>query len=158
MGWNLPNNLPLTLCALLPAPMDYALRGKPQSVPASSGAYLLILRFDQPLAPSIPTLSADILPPGWYAYAGSARGPGGMRARISRHLKTDKPVHWHIDRLTPAADPLLALAYPQANECGLIAGLLACGAFAVPLPRFGASDCRQCPSHLLRWTEGTATG
>jgi Uri superfamily endonuclease len=158
MGWKLPAELPLKLCALLPVPMDYAMRGAAQSVPARGGAYLLVLRLDRRLALDIPRLSAEFLPPGWYAYAGSARGPGGLRARIARHLKTDKPVHWHIDRLTPAADPLLALAYPEAEECALLSALLDHGAFSVPLAGFGSSDCRQCRSHLLRWTESTAPG
>ena len=158
MGWNLPDDLPLTLCALLPAPMDYAVRGEAQSVPADGGAYLLILRLARPLALNIRTLSADILPSGWYAYAGSAHGPGGLRARIARQLKTEKSVHWHIDRLTPVADPLIALAYPQARECGLVSVLIGSGGFTAPLPCFGASDCRQCSSHLLRWTEGARPG
>jgi Uri superfamily endonuclease len=153
MGWKLPAELPLKLCAFLPVPMDYALRGAAQSIPEGGGAYLLILRLDRPHALNIPTLSAEFLPPGWYAYAGSARGPGGLSARIARHLETDKPVRWHIDRLTPAADPLLALAYPEADECALLSALLDHGAFTVPLAGFGSSDCRQCRSHLLRWRE-----
>jgi len=144
-------SIPPNLRALLPEPAAWATRGAAQSVPASGGAYLLILRLDRRHAVDIPTLSADILPPGWYAYAGSARGPGGVSARIARHLKTDKPVHWHIDRLTPAAAALFALAYPQADECALISALVNRGAFAVPLAGFGSSDCRACDSHLLRW-------
>ena len=146
--------LPPNLRASLPAPAAYAVLGAAESVPAAGGAYLLLLRLDRPLAVDIPRLAAGILPPGWYAYAGSARGPGGMRARIARHLKADKPVHWHIDRLTPTAATLLALAYPEADECALLSALLDCGVFTVPLPRFGSSDCRQCRSHLLRWRRG----
>jgi len=40
----------------------------------------------------------DLLP-GYYIYIGSAFGPGGVRARMLRHLRADKPKHWHIDYL-----------------------------------------------------------
>jgi Uri superfamily endonuclease len=40
-------------------------------------------------------------------------------------------------------------ATATATECGLVERLLEGGA-TVAVPRFGASDCRRCPSHLLR--------
>ena len=146
--------LPLKLRASLPAPAALAKRDAIEMLPPGPGAYLLLLRLDRPLAVDIPTSAGAILPVGWYAYAGSAKGPGGLRARIARHLSVDKPVHWHIDRLTPAAGAIFALAYPRGDECALIAVLFDDGAFAVPLSGFGSSDCRQCQSHLLRWTAG----
>ena len=91
-------------------------------------------------------------PAGWYAYAGSARGPGGLRARLGRHFREEKPAHWHIDRLTPAAAALAGLAYPAEEECVLVSRLIGTGAFRAPLRGFGASDCRTCESHLLNWT------
>lgn len=99
---------------------------------------------------------AAALPPGVYWYAGSAYGPGGLKARLGRHLKADKKVRWHVDRLT--TDPAVEvgfLAFPGARECALIRALLTAGA-EVPIPRFGSSDCPVCPSHLVSHTAGTA--
>ncbi|SDH56387.1 GIY-YIG nuclease family protein [Roseospirillum parvum] len=89
------------------------------------------------------------LAPGVYWYAGSAYGPGGLRARLGRHLRRDKAIRWHVDRLTvePAVE-VGFLAFPGAGECALVAALLAAGA-TVPVPGFGSSDCRICPSHLV---------
>lgn len=144
-------DVPPDLSAVLPAPAAWAARGGAGTVPAAGGAYLLLLRLDGALRLDIPTLSAGRLAPGWYAYAGSARGPGGLRARIARHLRPNNRPHWHVDRLTQAAETLLALAYPDGEECALVSALSAQDAFAVPLAGFGSSDCRQCRSHLLRW-------
>jgi Uri superfamily endonuclease len=34
---------------------------------------------------------------GYYVYIGSAFGPGGLQARVRRHLKAVSCLHWHID-------------------------------------------------------------
>ena len=99
-----------------------------------------------------------MLPPGLYLYAGSAWGPGGIRARVGRHLRHPKSRVWHIDRLTEAAPVDDVIAFPGARECAIVAalpGARECAIVAalpgarVPVPRFGASDCRRCESHLL---------
>jgi Uri superfamily endonuclease len=40
------------------------------------------------------------LPAGRYLYCGSAKGPGGLKARLSRHMRRGKSVRWHVDQLT----------------------------------------------------------
>lgn len=127
----------------------------------AKGAYLLLIRLPAPLVVGIPTLPPATLAPGHYVYCGSARGPGGIRARLARHFRPDKRPHWHIDRLTMAGAAMQAVAVPGGNECDLAARLLAtpfgeCGRFAHPVPGFGASDCRRCVSHLLKWTPAAA--
>jgi Uri superfamily endonuclease len=97
-------------------------------LPAAPGAYVLMLELRRPVRLAIATLPATTLPPGRYAYAGSARGPGGIRARVRRHLRKDKKPHWHIDRL---------------------ADLLRVPGASVPVPGFGSSDCRRCAAHLV---------
>ena len=99
----------------------------------------------------LPQLSPEPIGPGWYLYAGSAYGPGGLRARLARHFKPQKKPHWHIDRLTNIRTPAAALSMPGGRECIVAADLTAGQAFAYALPGFGASDCRQCRSHLLAW-------
>jgi len=124
--------------------------GEREAIPAEAGAYLLLLRLDRPLDLVRP--AAARLAPGWYVYAGSARGPGGLRGRLARHLRSGKRPHWHVDQVTSAAGASAGLAYPGRSECGLVAGLVDGGGFGVPVPGFGSSDCRICESHLLRWT------
>lgn len=86
----------------------------------AKGAYLLILELGDP-AHFQRARVAGSLPPGSYVYAGSARGAGGIAARLGRHFRRDKTVHWHIDELTVMAD-LAALALPGGSECGIVRG------------------------------------
>ena len=59
-------------------------------ISASPGAYLLLVKLRNvtfvklPNRPSVPLLPAD------YIYAGSANGPGGLKARVSRHMRRGK--------------------------------------------------------------------
>ena len=110
------------------------------------GAYALVLRLARDTRLDIATLGHPVLPPGLYLYAGSAWGPGGIRARVGRHLRHPKSRVWHIDRLTEAAAVEDVIAFPGARECAIVAALPGAG---VPVPRFGASDCRRCKAHLL---------
>ena len=116
--------------------------------PAVPGAYLLVVDLDAPLALDIASLSPAVLAPGRYAYCGSARGPGGIRARVARHLRAGKAARWHVDRLTAAAAVVSVFAQPGAGECELFARLLAAPGVRVPVRGFGSSDCRRCPAHL----------
>jgi Uri superfamily endonuclease len=119
-----------------------------ETAPNEAGAYALALRLDGPVAINQGG-DTHCLVPGWFVYLGSARGPGGLRARIRRHFRRDKPVHWHVDQLTSEPAEIAALAVPGGAECDLVARLLACGRFRVAAPGFGSSDCRRCASHLL---------
>jgi histidyl-tRNA synthetase len=114
--------------------------------PALPGAYLLAITLPAPLVVALPNRPEATLPPGLYLYAGSARGPGGLRARLARHMRAEKKPHWHIDRLTAAGTVGGAWVVPGGNECALVTAL---EHLPVPLPGFGSSDCRCCRSHLL---------
>ena len=116
-------------------------------LPCEPGAYVLMIGLDAPVKGRFAGRDFT-LPAGRYAYCGSANGPGGIAARVSRHFRRDKKPHWHVDQLTMAATEIAARAYPGASECTLAEGLLKAGASA-PLPGFGSSDCRQCTAHLL---------
>ncbi len=73
--------------------------GTPPSVnlPGRAGTYILLVHLTCPAVLSVGRLGTYPLPAGMYAYCGSARGAGGLRARINRHLRLEKPIHWHID-------------------------------------------------------------
>lgn len=112
------------------------------------GAYLLVLRLQSPL--SIQRPGAATLAAGWHVYVGSARGPGGVRARLRRHFRPHKRLHWHVDQLTTsAATEMFALAIPDGEECAIVRTLTGTEGFAHTVEGFGASDCRDCRSHLL---------
>jgi Uri superfamily endonuclease len=123
-------------------------------LPQTPGTYVLIVRADHPLTLTVGRLGIVKLPGGLAAYVGSARGAGGLRARISRHLRADKPVHWHIDALTALA-PVVAIwlrESPERLECSWAQTLAALA--TVPIPRFGSSDCK-CPAHLFTLSAGS---
>ncbi|MBL6935253.1 MAG: GIY-YIG nuclease family protein [Alphaproteobacteria bacterium] len=96
-----------------------------------------------------PRLAAGSLVPGRYLYAGSAKGAGGMRARVQRHLRPKKSLHWHVDYLTRKGRITGVALLPGGDECQIVSGLLRQADIAAPIPGFGSSDCRQCVSHLL---------
>lgn len=119
-------------------------------LPALPGTYVLVIDVPHPLRLVVGRLGCIGFIPGRYLYVGSARGPGGLRARISRHVRTERRQHWHIDALTDAA-PVTEVWYDDGArrlECAwaaLLAGMPGC---ASPVPGFGASDCA-CSTHLF---------
>ena len=120
-----------------------------EALPAVPGAYALYYRLDAPLSIPVPRLGSPVLVPGTYVYAGSAFGPGGIRARVLRHLRAGKRPHWHVDRLSAAAVCIGVEGFPGQSECRVVAKLLSEGA-EIAVPGFGSSDCRTCRAHLVR--------
>ena len=87
--------------------------------------------------------------PGFYVYAGSAFGPGGLAARISRHRRKTKTRRWHIDYLT-AILPVEEVWYTLdaiRRECHWADVLSQMRGAEVPAAGFGSSDCA-CRTHL----------
>ena len=123
-------------------------------MPAAPGAYLLLIRLTVALRPEITRFPDAVLTPGWYAYAGSANGPGGLRARVNRHLRKGKSRHWHIDHLTEAAKEIIVHYETGGQECALMRDFQRAHDCDTPIPGFGSSDCRNCASHLTRLTSG----
>ena len=120
---------------------------------AALGAYIVCLHLPSIVEIAKPRLPISWLSSGWYFYVGSARGSGGIRARLKRHFQADKRLHWHIDQLTVKADKIAALALADGRECEIVDKLLRSGCFSIPIAGFGSSDCRECKSHLLSRTE-----
>ncbi|MEZ5598614.1 MAG: GIY-YIG nuclease family protein [Pseudomonadales bacterium] len=120
------------------------------SLPVSKGAYALVLRIPGRVEVTVRT-NAHALPAGWYVYVGSARGPGGLRARLARHFRADRKPHWHVDALTAVANRLYALALVAGSECEVVRCLAELPATSFPIAGFGSSDCADCRAHLLRW-------
>lgn len=124
--------------------------GDDNRISSEKGAYILLVDLPLPVEVRLARTGIVSLPPGIYIYCGSARGPGGLRARLQHHFKKDKKPHWHIDRLTLKAQTVVALALENADECELVARLMETEKFMFPAPGFGSSDCTKCKSHLLK--------
>lgn len=86
----------------------------------------------------------------WLTYVGSALGPGGLRARVGRHLSGGGSLHWHVDFLLRAADiaEVWWTTGKERREEDWAAALRGAPGASLPLPGFGASDCG-CPGHLI---------
>ena len=70
------------------------------AAPSAPGAYILQVDIAENVLVTIAGRSPTELTAGRYLYCGSAKGPGGLRARLARHMRHGKSVHWHIDQLT----------------------------------------------------------
>lgn len=142
---------PSAIQRLLPGiPLHWYGSERAGEIPGGPGAYLLLVSLDRTVLFCTPKIGSIGVMAGSYVYAGSARGPGGLRSRLKRHFATAKAIHWHIDQLTVAAKEVGALVSFDASECELVDLLTAIGAFRSAIDGFGSSDCRRCVSHLLK--------
>ena len=118
---------------------------KPDTGPAQPGAYLLLIELTKVTDVKLSKVPNISLVAGHYLYAGSAYGPGGLKARIARHMRRAKVQRWHIDQLTKTG-VRGAWIFPGSNECDLVEMN---SALPVPIIGFGSADCKRCRSHLL---------
>ncbi len=122
-----------------------------ETMKAIPGTYALILHLSKKLGQiEIGKLGHFAFDAGFYVYVGSAFGPGGLKARLQRHLRTDKPLHWHIDYLRPHAElvEMWILENPEKQECRWATTLSNMKGASIPVTGMGSSDC-PCKSHLL---------
>ena len=128
-----------------------------KDLPVEKGNYLLFFQITQEVTVEIGSLGRQIFPAGVYVYAGSALGPGGIRARVKHHLKPSPKPHWHLDYLKSHIEWLVVgwTVTDERMECIWTHTLVEHNT-SVPVNRFGASDCQQhCPAHLLRIDQTT---
>ena len=124
-------------------------------MPNAKGCYglQLNLAFSQTL--QIGRLGKFEFSPGDYVYLGSALGPGGLQARLGRHIRGDGRLHWHIDWLRSKAlvTGFYFIRSASRLECAWSQALINHPSARVPAHGFGASDCRDaknpCPAHLV---------
>lgn len=130
-------------------------RGRSRQAPEASagisdlppaGVYVIEVHLVQGLQIAVGSLGLVTFEPGPYLYVGSALR--GLPARIARHARENKPLRWHIDRLTVRGTVRRALIWSPDKrlECE-IAGAL--GRRLPVVAGFGSSDCR-CRGHLFR--------
>lgn len=116
-------------------------------LPSAAGSYALLLMCSQASVIRVGRLGAVTVEPGWYVYVGSALGAGGLRGRLSHHLRPVLRPHWHIDYLRQVCE--VAEVWCTVDERRWEhdwAAALADFALAPIYPGFGASDCR-CVAH-----------
>jgi len=112
------------------------------------GTYVLLLELAHDRQVRVGALGEVAFRAGHYAYVGSAMG--GLHARLRRHLRQAKRMHWHIDYLLAEA-PVRAIWYRASRERRECAWATAMSGYPGAAPHsapFGASDCR-CHSHLF---------
>ena len=94
------------------------------------------------------------LPTGIYVYVGSALGhANAIESRVTRHIKKSKKIFWHIDKITSLPQVRISnffsILADTSIECIISQKFFASGNFSVPIPKFGASDCKRgCPAHF----------
>jgi Uri superfamily endonuclease len=127
--------------------------------PAAKGTYILLAHLDADTDIQIGRLGTFIFLSGWYAYAGSALGPGGLRARLARHQRPNKRLHWHIDYVLSYStlESIWQIASQARLECAWASALQTLPGARVLVPGFGSSDCR-CVSHLVYYPHHPPAG
>ncbi len=124
------------------------------NIPESKGTYILVIEVVNDINIKIGCLGKRKLERGVYVYIGSARGPGGLKARIYRHLKLNKRIKWHIDYLT--VNPkvrIKAVFYLKSKDLleSIVANkLLSNNFFKGVIKGFGCTDRRNNYTHLYK--------
>ena len=115
-----------------------------------SGVYIAVFYMPNSNTIQVGRIGRFYFRKGLYFYAGSAQR--NLSARLERHGRKEKPLHWHIDYFSVNAEMIgaITIAGRRKHECE-IAGELG-KMFELAVPGFGASDCR-CPGHLFYATE-----
>ena len=120
-------------------------------IPKTKGSYCIVFFLENTTELQIGKFGSFSFSPGFYYYFGSAKGSGGLSARMMRHIVGGKKAHWHLDYLRP--DLIFYRAYftNQINlECEWCQTVLHQNGFEVPIIGFGATDCKSsCSAHLL---------
>jgi len=111
------------------------------------GSYLLLLRLDRGRRIRIGGLGTFSFRRGYYVYVGSAMR--NLQARLARHSRRRKTLHWHIDYLRqvtcgPVALPVRSSLRQECEVAKAFAEILEPGPTG-----FGSSDCK-CATHLFR--------
>ena len=122
--------------------------------PSHKGTYILILHLSKPAQLTIGKLGVFDFPTGFYTYVGSAFGAGGLHGRLKHHLAPAKKPHWHIDYLRQSATihEIWYVASETRYEHQWADALRSMSGAVVPVPRFGASDCK-CAAHLIHFVD-----
>jgi Uri superfamily endonuclease len=114
------------------------------------GTYALIYRCATAVEVVVGKLGPVFLPSGYWIYVGSAFGPGGLRSRLTHHLRVSHHPHWHLDYIKSALNPFEIWTTIDAvkREHDWAKAFSSLKGASRPVYGFGASDCA-CRSHLI---------
>jgi Uri superfamily endonuclease len=117
---------------------------------SNTGTYALLLYLAEDTQLQIGALGTFDFPAGYYAYVGSALGPGGLPARLQHHLSAPDRCRWHIDYLRQAAAVQEIWLSPgdEPREQAWAELMVAVPGATVLVEGFGASDS-DADSHLF---------
>lgn len=128
-------------------------------LPPQRGTYALLWRVRRPLVFRAGRLGRVEAPRGWLLYVGSAMGPGGLAARVGRHLAASGRPRWHVDHLVRALPVTEAWVAPasRGREEAWVRALGGLPGVCPVIPGFGASDSR-ASSHLFHASRRPSLG
>ncbi|MFW6457796.1 MAG: GIY-YIG nuclease family protein [Halodesulfurarchaeum sp.] len=119
------------------------------------GTYTILLELPRRRSVTFGAAGERTLDPGYYAYTGSAFGPGGL-SRVQRHrellLGKRDTRHWHIDSLLglESTEWVDAWRSPHLDrECSIAQSLV-----GTVVEGIGATDC-SCSGHLVYHSQKT---
>lgn len=118
-------------------------------LPDIHGTYVLLLHNEADRTVQVGRWREISFDKGYYLYVGSAFGPGGVRARVGRHMREAKSLRWHIDYLRDATDAIAVwVQYGKQRMEHVWASKLLQSDTLAAVDGFGCSDCK-CLSHLF---------
>jgi len=125
-----------------------------RQLPKEKGSYLLFFEMKHAKTIRVGKLTETEFVPGFYAYVGSAFGPGGLHARLRHHLSISERCHWHLDYIRPEMHflSLWMTEDDESREHDWAGVLLDLPTAEIPVKDLGATDC-QCRAHFFRFDQ-----
>ena len=115
-----------------------------------SGDYLFVMHLEETMDIVIGARGNLHFPAGYYVYTGSARKH--LTARLARHTRRRKNMHWHIDYLRQYADTVAAIPIRTSQDLEHDLAHAVDGIAGWRIDGFGCTDC-DCASHLFGFSE-----
>lgn len=114
------------------------------------GTYALVFNCSTSFQAVVGKLGPVYLSSGYWIYVGSAFGLGGLRSRLSHHLKPSHRPHWHLDYIksTLRLVEIWTTTDTIKREHDWAAIVSTFNGASRPIEGFGATDCT-CRSHLI---------
>jgi sugar fermentation stimulation protein len=114
-----------------------------------SGSYMVVLQVPEEKNAYIGALGTITFVPGYYVYVGSAKR--NLAARLARHRRVRKKMHWHLDYLRPITIVTATIPIRTADDLEHRLSHRLEDIAERHIDHFGCTDC-SCPSHLFYFT------
>ncbi|WP_288844018.1 DNA/RNA nuclease SfsA [uncultured Megasphaera sp.] len=115
-----------------------------------AGAYMLVLEVEQERDIEVGKKGIVHVCPGYYVYVGSAKK--NLAARIARHKRNLKRLHWHIDYLRQVATVRAVIPIRTSADVEHILASQVARICDWRIRGFGCTDCA-CTTHLFAFKE-----